>query len=143
MRNGSDCIFCKIAAGEADANVVYQDELVTAFLDIHPINPGHVLIVPNQHTPDLAGLVPAHGERIFTVAQKLAAALRRTALRPDGINFLLADGAAAGQTVFHLHLHVLPRFAGDGFGFRHGGASLDSNGAGPEEVASMLKGELQ
>ncbi len=142
MRTGSDCIFCKIIAGEADGDVVYQDELVTAFMDIHPINPGHVLIVPNEHTPDLAGLAPAYGDRMFLTAQRLAAALRRTELAPEGINLLLADGAAAGQTVFHLHLHVLPRYTGDGFGFRHGVAAI-SDRVGPGEAAGMLKGELQ
>ena len=141
MDQTTDCIFCKIAEGTAQAEVVYRDDMVTAFMDIHPINPGHVLVIPNKHTPDLEGLPAGYGKHLFITAQKLAAALRQTDLNPDGINLLLADGEAAGQTVFHLHLHVLARYDGDGFGFRHGGNPQPGE-AQPAEVASMLRGVL-
>jgi histidine triad (HIT) family protein len=87
-------------------------------MDIRPITPGHVLVVPLAHASDLANLEPATGGHLFTVAQDLAAAIREAGLKADGINLFLADGEAAGQEVFHVHLHVFPRFAGDGFGLR-------------------------
>lgn len=114
------CVFCRILRHEAEASLVYQDDDVTAFLDIRPVNHGHTLIVPNVHTADLAGLDPAIGGHLFAVGQRLAAALRRSGVRCEGVNLYLADGQAAGQEVLHLHLHVVPRFAGDGFGLRRG-----------------------
>jgi histidine triad (HIT) family protein len=113
-----DCIFCEILAGHLPASIVYQDGLCTAFLDIRPVNPGHLLVIPNRHAADLAELEPETGAHLFQVAQRLAAVLRQSGLRCEGINLFLADGQVAGQVVFHAHLHVLPRFTGDGFGFR-------------------------
>jgi histidine triad (HIT) family protein len=91
---------------------------VPAFLDIRPVNPGHLLVIPNQHAPNLAELDADTGAHLFKVAQRLAAALRKSDLRCEGVNLFLADGEIAGQEIFHAHLHVLPRFKGDGFGFR-------------------------
>jgi histidine triad (HIT) family protein len=113
--DGSPCTFCHIVAGELPASVVYEDELVLALMDINPVNPGHVLVIPRQHYADLADLPEAVGARLFTVAQRVAAALRRTGVRCEGVNLFLADGEVAGQEVFHCHLHVLPRYAGDAF----------------------------
>lgn len=110
-----DCIFCQIAAGEAEASVVYDDGEVLAFLDIRPVTPGHLLVIPRQHAADLADLDEATGAHMFVVAQRLAAALRASGLRCEGITLFLADGEAAFQEVFHTHLHVFPRFAGDTF----------------------------
>lgn len=141
MNQKTDCIFCKIIEGTAPADIVYRDDMVTAFMDINPINPGHVLVIPNLHTPGLEGLPDAYGKYLFNAAQELAAALRRTDLEPDGINLILADGAAAGQEVFHLHLHVLARYNGDGFGF-HRGKKGQPDEALPSEVASMLREAL-
>ena len=110
------CIFCEIMNGREEASFVYKDELVSAFLDIQPVNPGHLLIVPNRHASFLADRDAETGARLFQVAQRLAAALRSSDLRCEGVNLFLADGEAAMQEVFHVHLHVFPRFAGDGFG---------------------------
>ena len=96
----SDCIFCAIVAGQAPASVVYHDDHCTAFLDIQPVNPGHVLVVPNDHATYLADLPPATGGHLFQVAQQLAAALRKSGLRCEGVNLFLADGKAAFQEVF-------------------------------------------
>jgi histidine triad (HIT) family protein len=85
-------------------------------MDLHPVTPGHLLVVPLEHATYLADLPEAMGAHLFAVAQRLAAKIRRSVLRSDGINFFLADGQAAGQEVFHVHLHVFPRFKGDGFG---------------------------
>jgi len=138
----ADCIFCHITAGKAPAHIVHQDDLVTAFMDIHPINPGHVLVIPNQHSCRLAGLDPASGERMFRVGQRIAAALRQSELQADGVNFLLADGAAAGQEVFHVHLHVLARYTGDGFGFRRG-APAEHSPQHLHDLAGMLRSILE
>jgi histidine triad (HIT) family protein len=113
-----DCVFCRIIAGELEASVVHEDERTLAFLDIQPLTSGHLLVVPRQHASSLAELDPHDGEELFRVAQRAAAALRQSVLRCEGVNFFLADGAAAGQDVFHLHLHVFARFAGDGIGLQ-------------------------
>ncbi len=109
------CIFCKIVAGEAEASVVYQDQYVTVFMDIRPVVQGHTLVVPNIHSPDLSSLDQAHAQHMFTTAQNIAQAIRASELNCEGINLFMADGSAAGQTVLHNHLHIIPRYIGDGF----------------------------
>ncbi|MEX2481225.1 MAG: HIT family protein [Gammaproteobacteria bacterium] len=117
QRGGFDphTVFERILAGDLPATVIHRDELVAAFLDIQPITPGHTLVVPLVKAASLAELPAATGARMFSVAQRIAAALRVTELRCEGVNLFLADGAVAGQTVFHLHLHVFPRYQDDGF----------------------------
>lgn len=117
------CVFCEIVAGAGEASVVHADDQLVAFLDISPVTPGHTLVVPRRHASDLAELDPEVGGALFRTGQRLALALRRSGLRCEGVNLFLADGAAAGQDVFHVHLHVLPRFAGDGFRIRADGQS--------------------
>jgi histidine triad (HIT) family protein len=95
--------------------VVYEDDRVMAFMDIQPVNAGHLLVVPREEM----------GGHLFQVGMKLADAIRKAAprqsgVRCEGVNLFLADGEAAGQEVFHVHLHVIPRFRGDGFGVRFG-----------------------
>jgi histidine triad (HIT) family protein len=116
----TDCPFCRILARELPASVVFRDELACAFLDIRPVNPGHVLVVPVGHASNLSELDEEVGCHLFQVAQRVARALRSSDVRCQGVNLLLADGAVAGQEVFHVHLHVIPRFEGDGFGMRRG-----------------------
>jgi histidine triad (HIT) family protein len=120
----ADCIFCRILAGELPASLVYRDAVCAAFLDIQPVNPGHLLVVPLRHAAQLADVDGATAGHLATVAHRLAAALRASGLRCEGVNLFLADGAAAMQEVMHVHRHVLPRFAGDGFGLRFGPAYL-------------------
>ena len=114
------CIFCEILKGSEEASFVYKDEFVSAFMDIQPVNRGHLLVVPNRHAPFLADLDAETGARLFQVAQRMAAAIRSSDLRCEGINLFLADGEAAMQEVFHVHLHVFPRVVGDGFGLVFG-----------------------
>ena len=114
----SDCIFCNILSGQLPSSLVYQDAFCTAFMDIQPVNPGHVLVIPNNHVPHLVGLDELTGSHMMRVAQRVAAALRGSGVRCEGINLFLADGEAAGQEVFHVHLHVFPRYKGDGFGMK-------------------------
>ncbi|MEP6689790.1 MAG: HIT family protein [Gemmatimonadaceae bacterium] len=116
----SDCIFCRILAGELPATFVHRDERCAAFMDIQPVNPGHVLLVPVRHATYLADLDVETAGEMMQLAQRLGAALRRSGLQCEGVNLFLADGAAAMQEIFHVHLHVFPRFAGDGFGLRFG-----------------------
>ena len=118
MSAAPECVFCRIVAGELDASVVHEDERTLAFLDIQPLTSGHLLVVPRQHATSLAELDPHDGAELFRVAQRAAAALRHSVLRCEGVNFFLADGVAAGQDVFHVHLHVFARFPGDGFGLQ-------------------------
>jgi histidine triad (HIT) family protein len=120
MSQPNDCVFCKILSGEMEASMIYHDDRCSAFLDHQPINPGHTLVVPNRHAPDLAGLDAEEGAHMFRVAQHIAAALRNSEVKCEGVNISLADGAAAGQEVFHVHLHVFPRYVGDGFSVRFG-----------------------
>ena len=115
MTNGTDCIFCKILAGELEVSLVYQDEVCAAFMDIQPVNPGHLLVVPNRHAAYLADLNEEEGAQVFRIAHRLATALRQSGVKCEGVNFFLADGEAAMQEVFHVHLHVFPRYYGDGF----------------------------
>ena len=116
----TECIFCDIVRGDAPASPVYADERAVAFMDIQPVNPGHLLVIPQTHAACLAELEAETGAHLFRVGLDLAAAVRRAGVRCEGVNLCLADGAAAGQEVFHVHLHVIPRFRGDDFGFRFG-----------------------
>jgi histidine triad (HIT) family protein len=118
----AQCVFCEILAGRLPSSLVWQDEVCFAFMDIQPVNPGHVLVVPRRHVACLADLKPREGAHMFRAAQRIADAVRHSQVRCEGINLFLADGAAAGQDVFHVHLHVIPRYRGDGFGFRFGPA---------------------
>jgi diadenosine tetraphosphate (Ap4A) HIT family hydrolase len=112
------CVFCDIVAERGPASVVYSDETVLAFLDIRPLATGHLLVIPRAHAAYLADLEPAVGGHMFGAAQRMAAALRRSGLPCAGVNLFLADGEAAFQEVFHVHLHVIPRNPGDGFRLR-------------------------
>jgi histidine triad (HIT) family protein len=115
-----NCIFCDILAGRLPSSQVYRDKLCTALMDIQPVNPGHMIIVPNSHAAFLSELDEDTGAQMFCIAQRLARALRRSDVKCEGVNFFLADGKAAMQEIFHVHLHVFPRFDGDGFGLTFG-----------------------
>lgn len=144
MPNTESCIFCDLLAGRGTASFVYRGALVAAFLDIQPVNPGHILVVPLQHAASLGDLDPETGAQLFRTGQSLAAALRRSGLRCEGVNFLLADGEAAGQEVGHLHLHVFPRYLGDGFRlkFRPEYYSSRPKRADLEELAETIRSVL-
>lgn len=112
-----NCVFCKTLSGEFESSQIYSDDFVVAFLDIQPINPGHVLVIPRKHASYLRDLDKNIAGKLFQVGQKLSDAIRKSGVQCEGINFLLSDGEAAGQEVWHTHLHVVPRFKQDGFGF--------------------------
>ncbi len=139
----SDCVFCDILSGKLPASTVYQDERCTAFMDIQPVNSGHVLVIPNRHATFLADLDEETGGHMFRVAQRLARALRNSGVRCEGVNFFLADGAAAMQDVFHVHLHVFPRYRGDGFGLRFSPAySVRPDRSELDAVAEQIRSAL-
>jgi histidine triad (HIT) family protein len=108
----SDCLFCGIVAGDVPAQIVDSDEHTVAFMDINPATRGHALVVPRTHTADLMEISDEDLERTMVAARRLAEKLERT-LSPDGFNVLNACRPAAWQTVFHYHLHVIPRYDDD------------------------------
>ncbi|HVN29909.1 MAG TPA: HIT family protein [Candidatus Binataceae bacterium] len=116
----ANCIFCKIVRGEIPSTRVCETDTALAMMDIQPINPGHVLVIPKSHAAYLADLDPELGGEIFQLGMQIGAGLRSSGVRCDGVNLYLADGKVAGQEVFHVHLHVIPRFEDDGFGLRYG-----------------------
>lgn len=109
---GGECVFCAVVAGRAASSTVHDDGAgPVAFLDLQPAVEGHTLVVPRRHVPDLAGLTPDEGAAMWELGRRVAAAARTAGLA-DGVNLFLADGATAGQEVWHVHLHVLPRRPG-------------------------------
>ena len=134
------CVFCEIVAGRAEATIVYRDAVCAAFMDIQPVNPGHVLIVPVRHAADLQEIPSDEWEAVAALGRRVAAVLQSWDTACEGVNLLLADGAAAGQEVFHTHLHVIPRFAGDGFGFHFPKSYFDRP---PREALESLGEELR
>ena len=111
----SDCVFCTLIADPGQRSTVYEDERLVALLDITPLNPGHVLLVPRRHAAQLADVDEETGAHLFRIAMRTQQAIRRSGVRCEGINMFVADGEAAFQDVFHFHLHVFPRFRGDAF----------------------------
>jgi histidine triad (HIT) family protein len=111
----SDCVFCDIIAGEVPASIVFEDDLVMAFMDTGPVNPGHTLVIPKRHIAHMAVMDEETGMHLFRVVMRVERAIRGSGVRCEGINLFLADGEAAFQEVFHVHLHVFPRFKGDAF----------------------------
>ena len=109
-----NCIFCRIVKGEIPAAKIYEDDLVLAFLDIAPINFGHVLVIPKEHHESSSTIPEATAGRMFRIGSRIGIALKRK-LDYDAFNLHLADGTAAGQVVMHAHLHVVPRGVEDGF----------------------------
>lgn len=112
MATDPDCLFCKIVAGELPATRVYEDDRTVAFMDINPGTRGHLLVVPRAHARDLLAIEAGDLAAVARTGQRLAA-LQMEHLGADGVNLINSCGAAAWQTVFHFHLHVIPRYEGD------------------------------
>jgi histidine triad (HIT) family protein len=141
-----ECAFCSILQGRLPASMVYEDDRVSAFMDIRPLNKGHVLVVPRTHAADLVEMSTDDGGRVFRVAQMIAGAMRHRGVDGvacEGINLWLADGKAAGQEVFHVHLHVVPRSKDDGFGLKFPpDYGHQPSRAELDEIAHKIKAEL-
>lgn len=110
------CIFCQIVEGKIPSTRVYEDERTLAFMDINPINDGHVLVIPRTHAETIFDISPGDFTAVSSAAKKVVEAIRQ-ALQPDGLNLLQSNGEAASQVIPHFHLHLIPRWKGDGKGF--------------------------
>ena len=133
--NPADCIFCKIIRGEIPSAKLYEDEAVLAFLDIRPINPGHALVIPKKHFENMHETPDAELGLLMAGAKKVAAAVRDS-LKADGINVSINNGKAAGQVVFHTHVHIIPRYLTDGLkSWEHGLSS--------SEKAEVIAGKIR
>ena len=108
----SECIFCKIVAGISECHEIYQDDATLAFMDIHPANEGHCLVIPKEHFEQVFDMPPAAFGTVASTVRKVARAVNEV-LRPGGISLVQANGELAGQSVLHVHVHVLPRRADD------------------------------
>lgn len=108
-----DCIFCKIVAGKIPATKLYEDDITLAFLDIHPVNPGHILVIPKEHYENLLTIPEEALKGVILASRKVAKAIVK-GLNIEGFNFAQNNGAVAGQAVNHLHFHIIPRREGDG-----------------------------
>lgn len=130
-----DCIFCKIIAGEIPTTKVYEDEQTFAFLDIHPNSKGHTLVIPKKHTRNILDIEDAECANLFVKAKKIAVVIKEV-LGADGINVSMNNEKAAGQLVFHAHVHIIPRYIGvSEFGSRTKYSYKDGE---MEEVAQMI-----
>lgn len=114
------CVFCAVVAGDAPAVRVFEDDEYLAFLDIRPFTRGHTLVIPKQHSVDLTDTPPETLAGMLAVGQRIARASRDSGLHADGNNLVINDGRAAFQSVFHIHLHVVPRRNGDKLSFAKG-----------------------
>ena len=109
----TDCVFCRVVAKQIPATVVYEDELTLAFMDIGQVNPGHVLVALKPHAENIYALDDARASALLRTAARIARAIR-DAFHPEGLSVYQANGKAAGQTVFHYHMHLVPRHPDDG-----------------------------
>ena len=144
MSDNAACIFCRIVEGKEKASFVAQGSDAVAFLDLHPITEGHTLIVPRKHAASIGEVDEIAAVAMWSLARRVAAGLRASGLRCEAINLFLADGAAAGQEVFHSHLHVIPRWQGDGFGIKfppHYGAAAERKQL--DEIAGRLRKQIR
>jgi len=107
-----NCIFCEIAAGKAPVEIIYEDENVLSFLDIKPLNIGHALVIPKRHYENYLDLPADELRNITLISQKIAAKIVK-AFEPDGFNIIVNSGKAAGQSIFHFHYHIIPRYSDD------------------------------
>lgn len=113
----SECVFCRILAGELPSTRIYEDDRVIALMDIFPLRRAHVLVIPRQHHQQVHELPAPYRERLLEVGARVAQAIYGSALRPAAVHYMINDGPQAHQTVPHVHLHVLPRYPGDGASF--------------------------
>ena len=133
-----DCMFCKIIKGEIPSHKVYEDKDTVAILDIRPINAGHTLVVPKKHSTDLLDIDDEDLKKAIVVVKRVAKAIKE-AVNAQGINLGMNNGKAAGQLVFHPHLHVMPRFENDGY--KHW-AGKDISGEELKSLAEKIKKKL-
>jgi len=130
----ANCIFCKIIEGDIPSSTVYEDDDFKAILDVNPAARGHVIILPKNHAANIFELSDEDAAKVMIIAKKIAKAVK-AAYNCDGVNILQNNGEAAGQTVFHLHVHVIPRFAGDTETINIGWKPMET----PEDMAAIVE----
>lgn len=123
-----DCLFCNIIRRAIPSNVVYEDERTFAFLDIRPLNPGHTLVIPKTHSLDIFEMPDEDLSAVIRTVRKIALGMEK-AFAPDGVNVHMNNRRAAGQVVFHAHIHVIPRHENDGYAHWHGSPLREGEGA--------------
>lgn len=133
-----NCIFCKIANGEIPSNAIYEDDNFKAILDISPASRGHVILLPKTHAANLYELPEEYCGKIMGVAKKCAAAMTKT-LHCAGLNVLQNNGEIAGQTVFHLHVHLIPRYENDRIKIKLVTEEHPENNEDPAQIAEEIK----
>lgn len=130
-----DCVFCKIIKKEIPADIVYEDENALAFLDITPINPGHVLLIPKEHYENLYDLPDKELTQLAPIIKKLAIAIKK-GVNADGINIGMNNERPSGQLVPHAHFHIIPRFSNDGYHHWRGAPYKEGE---PSQIANQIK----
>ena len=136
----TDCLFCKIVAGQIPSTKVYEDEHALAFLDINPVNIGHTLVIPKEHHSNLYETSDETLSHMMPIIKKLSIAIK-SALSAEGINIEMNNDPVAGQIIFHTHIHIIPRFDGDGFEHWHGERNYHDGEA--TEVAKNIISSLE
>ena len=135
-----DCIFCKIIRGEISSFKLYEDDLTYAFMDINPLNDGHALVIPKYHAENIYATPDEWFGPTMSTVRRIASAVNKV-VRPEGINLLQANGPGAKQSVFHFHMHVIPRYADDGAGMnwemKHG--NMDAIGELAEQIIAAIE----
>lgn len=134
----NDCLFCKIIAGDIPADKVYEDDKIVAFLDINPVNPGHTLVVPKEHSLNLYDVSDEILKKMIVLIKNLSIAIK-SAVKADGINIEMNNDPIAGQVIMHTHMHIVPRFEGDGFTHWRGTQYKEGE---DKKVAEKIKKEL-
>ena len=140
------CPFCRIASGKAPASIVYEDATVLAFMDLNPANVGHILVVPKEHLENIYEVPEKVLAEMFSVVKRVSAAVKKT-VGAEGISILQLNGRAAGQSVMHFHVHVIPRFRGDPISTAIGAMVGHQGFEKPErrdldEIAKKIRGNL-
>jgi len=139
MTADADCLFCKIIAGDIPCFKLFEDDDTLAFMDINPANEGHALVIPKEHSKDVYAVSDAAITATVKTAKKIATAVDKT-LNPNGLNLLQCNGPAAAQSVFHFHMHVLPRREGDELKLNWGLRPGDMDAIG--QLAERIRGNL-
>ncbi len=133
MADDANCVFCKIIAGTIPSFKLYEDAATLAFLDINPGNPGHALVIPKAHAANLYASADKDLAAVMATVRKVATAIEKT-VKPDGLNLVQANGPGAAQSVFHFHMHILPRRSGDELKMNWGLKPGDKN-----EIAALAE----
>jgi histidine triad (HIT) family protein len=137
MKDERSCPFCKMVKHELNAVIVYEDNDILTIMDLYPATPGHILLLPRRHIEDIYSLREDLASRIMVAATKIAKAIKQQ-LSPDGLNLIQSNELAAGQTIPHFHLHIVPRYNGDPVSLRFGHGNVPAKINDLEKIASLI-----